>query len=48
MPMPIDGVVAMETCARGGATHSVVFSGFSSLSERLVDVDRLSMSCLTQ
>lgn len=40
MPMSIEGVVAMQACARIGATHSVVFGGFSSksLNERLVDV----------
>lgn len=40
MSMSIEGVVAMQACARIGATHSVVFGGFSakSLQERLVDV----------
>ncbi len=40
MPMSIEGVVAMQACARIGATHSVVFGGFSakSLQERIVDV----------
>jgi len=28
MPMSIEGVVAMQACARIGATHSVVFGGF--------------------
>jgi len=39
MPMSIEGVVAMQACARLGATHSVVFGGFSakSLQERIVD-----------
>ena len=39
MPMSIEGIVAMQSCARIGATHSVVFGGFSakSLHERLVD-----------
>ena len=39
MPMSIEGVVAMQACARIGATHSVVFGGFSakSLQERIVD-----------
>ncbi|WP_176072662.1 AMP-binding protein, partial [Trinickia caryophylli] len=27
MPMSIEGVVAMQACARIGATHSVVFGG---------------------
>ena len=40
MSMSIEGVIAMQACARVGATHSVVFGGFSakSLQERLVDV----------
>jgi len=40
MPMSIEGIVAMQACARIGATHSVVFGGFSakSLQERIVDV----------
>ncbi|ASL48767.1 Acetyl-coenzyme A synthetase (plasmid) [Burkholderia sp. AD24] len=40
MPMSIEGLVAMQACARLGATHSVVFGGFSAraLNERLVDV----------
>ncbi|WP_295850361.1 acetate--CoA ligase [uncultured Xylophilus sp.] len=40
MPMTIEGVVAMQACARIGATHSVVFGGFSAkaLTERIVDV----------
>jgi acetyl-CoA synthetase len=40
MPMSVEGVVAMQACARIGATHSVVFGGFSSksLNERLVNV----------
>ena len=40
MPMGVEGVVAMQACARLGATHSVVFGGFSAkaLQERIVDV----------
>ena len=40
LPMSIEGVVAMQACARIGATHTVVFGGFSakSLQERIVDV----------
>ena len=40
MPMSIEGVAAMQACARIGATHSVVFGGFSakSLQERIIDV----------
>ena len=39
MPMTVDGVVAMQACARIGATHSVVFGGFSaqSLRDRIQD-----------
>ncbi|MDN8618705.1 acetate--CoA ligase [Variovorax ginsengisoli] len=37
MSMSVEGVVAMQACARIGATHSVVFGGFSaqSLRERI-------------
>ncbi|CAN7777477.1 acetate--CoA ligase [Variovorax sp. LjRoot175] len=40
MSMSIEGVVAMQACARIGATHSVVFGGFSaqSLRDRIQDV----------
>src|SRR5262245_19882009 len=39
LPMSIEAVVAMQACARIGATHSVVFGGFSakSVQERIVD-----------
>jgi acetyl-CoA synthetase len=39
MPMSVEGVVAMQACARIGATHSVVFGGFSaqSLRDRIED-----------
>jgi acetyl-CoA synthetase len=39
MPMSVEGVVAMQACARVGATHSVVFGGFSaqSLRDRIED-----------
>ncbi|MFM1880874.1 MAG: hypothetical protein RLZZ344_1108 [Pseudomonadota bacterium] len=39
MPMSIEGVVAMQACARLGVIHSVVFGGFSakSLQERVID-----------
>jgi len=39
MPMSIEAIVAMQACARIGATHSVVFGGFSakSLNDRIVD-----------
>jgi len=41
IPMSIEGVIAMQACARIGATHSVVFGGFSakSLHERIVDTE---------
>ncbi|MBL0352159.1 MAG: acetate--CoA ligase [Candidatus Dechloromonas phosphoritropha] len=38
LPMTIEGVVAMQACARVGAIHSVVFGGFSAQSLR----DRMS------
>ncbi|OYY94954.1 MAG: acetate--CoA ligase [Hydrogenophilales bacterium 28-61-23] len=39
LPMSIEGVVAMQACARIGAIHSVVFGGFSahSLRDRIED-----------
>ena len=39
MPMSVEGVVAMLACARLGATHSVVFGGFSAqaLRDRVAD-----------
>ena len=39
MPMSVQGVMAMQACARIGATHSVVFGGFSakSVHERIID-----------
>ncbi|MBC3931619.1 acetate--CoA ligase [Undibacterium curvum] len=45
MPMSVEGVVAMQACARIGATHSVVFGGFSakSLQERIVDVGAVAV-----
>ena len=40
MPMTVEGVIAMQACARIGATHSVVFGGFSAkaVQERIMDV----------
>ncbi|MBC7204986.1 MAG: acetate--CoA ligase [Methyloversatilis sp.] len=38
LPMSVEGIVAMQACARIGATHSVVFGGFSAQSLR----DRIS------
>ncbi|PLZ03004.1 acetate--CoA ligase [Burkholderia sp. WAC0059] len=45
MPMSVEGIVAMQACARIGATHSVVFGGFSSksLNERIVDVGAVAL-----
>ena len=39
MPMTVEGVVAMQACARIGATHSIVFGGFSAqaLRDRIID-----------
>jgi acetyl-CoA synthetase len=45
MPMSIEGIAAMQACARIGATHSVVFGGFSakSLQERIVDAQAVAV-----
>ena len=45
IPMSIEGVVAMQACARIGATHSVVFGGFSakSLQERIIDAGAVAL-----
>jgi len=45
MPMSIEGVVAMQACARIGATHSVVFGGFSAkaLNERIIDAGAVAV-----
>jgi len=45
MPMSIEGVVAMQACARIGATHSVVFGGFSaqSLRDRINDAGAVAV-----
>ncbi|WP_313295659.1 acetate--CoA ligase [Diaphorobacter sp.] len=45
MPMTIEGVVAMQACARIGATHSVVFGGFSAkaVNERIVDAGAVAV-----
>jgi len=40
LPMSVEGIVAMQACARIGATHSVVFGGFSAQSLR----DRMESS----
>ncbi|MDW8468496.1 MAG: AMP-binding protein [Burkholderiales bacterium] len=45
MPMSIQVAVAMQACARIGATHSVVFGGFSakSLQERIIDAGAVAV-----
>jgi acetyl-CoA synthetase len=45
MPMSVQAVVAMLGCARIGATHSVVFGGFSakSVHERTVDAGAVAI-----
>ncbi|HEY6280178.1 MAG TPA: acetate--CoA ligase [Burkholderiales bacterium] len=45
MPMSIEVVMAMQACARIGATHSVVFGGFSakSLQERIIDAGAVAV-----
>jgi acetyl-CoA synthetase len=45
LPMSIEGVVAMQACARIGAPHSVVFGGFSakSLHERMVNLGAVAI-----
>ena len=45
MPMSIEVVIAMQACARLGATHSVVFGGFSakSVQERIIDAGAVAL-----
>jgi acetyl-CoA synthetase len=45
MPMTVEGVIAMQACARIGATHSVVFGGFSSkaVQERVADAGAVAV-----
>jgi acetyl-CoA synthetase len=45
MPMSVEGIAAMQACARIGATHSVVFGGFSakSLQERIIDAGAVAV-----
>jgi len=45
MSMSVEGVTAMQACARIGATHSVVFGGFSakSLQERIIDAGAVAV-----
>lgn len=45
MPMSVEAVCAMQACARIGATHSVVFGGFSakSLQERINDAGAVAV-----
>ncbi len=45
MPMSVEGIVAMQACARIGAIHSVVFGGFSakSVHERIIDAGAVAV-----
>jgi acetyl-CoA synthetase len=45
LPMSVEAIVAMQGCARIGATHSVVFGGFSakSVHERIVDAGAVAV-----
>jgi acetyl-CoA synthetase len=45
MPMSLEGVIAMQACARIGAIHSVVFGGFSAkaVQERIIDVGAVAV-----
>ena len=45
MPMTIEGVIAMQACARIGAPHSVVFGGFSAkaVQERIADTGAVAV-----
>jgi acetyl-CoA synthetase len=45
MPMTLEGVIAMQACARIGVTHSVVFGGFSAkaLHERIIDAGAVAV-----
>jgi acetyl-CoA synthetase len=45
MAMGVEGIIAMQACARIGATHSVVFGGFSaqSLRDRINDAGAVAL-----
>jgi acetyl-CoA synthetase len=45
LAMSVEGIVAMQACARIGAIHSVVFGGFSakSLEERILDAGAVAV-----
>ncbi len=45
LPMSIEGIVAMQACARIGATHSIVFGGFSAhaLRDRIEDAAAVAL-----
>jgi len=45
MPVGVEGVVAMQACARIGAIHSVVFGGFSAkaLQDRIMDAGAVAV-----
>ena len=50
MPMSVEGVAAMQACARIGAIHSVVFGGFSAkaLNDRIVDTGAVAVMTADQ
>ena len=45
LPMSIEGIVAMQACARISATHSIVFGGFSAqaLRDRISDAGAVAL-----
>ncbi|MDX9706970.1 MAG: AMP-binding protein, partial [Azospira sp.] len=45
LPMSVEGIVAMQACARIGAIHSVVFGGFSaqSIRDRVADASAVAI-----
>jgi acetyl-CoA synthetase len=45
MPMTVEGICAMQACARLGAIHSIVFGGFSaqSLRDRINDAGAVAL-----
>ncbi len=45
MPMTLEGVIAMQACARIGVIHSVVFGGFSAkaVQERIIDAGAVAV-----
>jgi acyl-coenzyme A synthetase/AMP-(fatty) acid ligase len=48
LPMSVEGVVAMQACARIGAPHCVVFGGFSGFCRNKDDgASKSDMICST-